>query len=353
VQQGEVLLSDGELRQAATDMQKAERNWADIKAQIAAQRTAVAEARKAYEEAVAAGKVAPDAASGAQIKTQADKLNEALATAKKFDDRFDLGILATERVKAISSLLVATSSGKVDAAAQADKNLSSALVVAATAPALVDSITALKAQAQAPPVAGLLIELRHQSLLIDHANKRLELMDRRVALAKAKYQALLAEARQWLEFKDALCNLAKPGAKGPECDTFVVSVNGNTITCTSEPTPGARTAIANCPYAKPWNAVLDTGSAEARRASDRAVAALVQAAAIRSQADEIDFRLIDVEHREALAANRMAIQAWNNLIAGPTDQLSAYYKSGLKPYEIGDLIVKALGLTAIAIGVAQ
>ena len=35
------------------------------------------------------------------------------------------------------------------------------------------------------------------------------------------------------------------------------------------------------------------------------------------------------------------------------DELDAYYKAGIKPAEIADLIVKALGFTAIAIGVAQ
>lgn len=347
-------LLKGELLQAANGLQAADRKAKQIKSEISVQKRAVAAARKAYEDAVAAGKVGADAVTGERIRAQAEKLNAALATAKSFDDRFDLGVLASERVQSISALLVATASGKVDEAAQADKNLSSALVVAASAPALVDSIESLKAKAQAPPVSGLLIELRHQLLLVDHANKRLELMDRRATLARAKYQALIAEAQQWLEFKDALCSLSNVGIQGRiVCDTIVVTAQGSNVQCTHRLANGAMTPIANCPYAKPWNAVLDSGPPEARRAVDRAVAALSRATAARSQADEIDFRLVDVEHREALAANRTAIQAWDNLIAGPTDQLSTYYKSGLKPYEIGDLIVKALGLTAIAIGVAQ
>lgn len=344
----------GELREAANGVQSAARKSKGIKSEISMQKLAVADARKAYEAAVAAGKAGVDAKTGAEIREKAERLNAALDTAKKFDERFDLGILAGERVQSISALLVATASGKVDAEAQADKNLSSALVVAASAPALVDSVQSLKAKAQAPPVSGLLIELRHQLLLVDHANKRLELMDRRTALAKVKFQALLTEAQQWLAFKDELCGLAKIGSQvAITCDTIVVTIQGNNVRCTHKVGTAAPTPIANCPYEKPWNAVLDGGTPPAKRAADSAVAALSRATAARSQADEIDFRLVDVEHREVLAANRAAIQAWDNLIAGPTDQLATYYKSGLKPYEIGDLIVKALGLTAIAIGVAQ
>jgi hypothetical protein len=37
----------------------------------------------------------------------------------------------------------------------------------------------------------------------------------------------------------------------------------------------------------------------------------------------------------------------------PIDQLSAYYQAGLKPEVIADLIVKALGFTAITAGVSS
>jgi hypothetical protein len=60
-----------------------------------------------------------------------------------------------------------------------------------------------------------------------------------------------------------------------------------------------------------------------------------------------------VLHRETLAARQSAIQGWDNLVAVPINQLDAYYQAGLKPAEIADLIVKALGFTAIAIGVSQ
>jgi len=40
-------------------------------------------------------------------------------------------------------------------------------------------------------------------------------------------------------------------------------------------------------------------------------------------------------------------------VSVPASELEGYYGGGIKPNELADLIVKALGFTAIAIGVAQ
>lgn len=68
---------------------------------------------------------------------------------------------------------------------------------------------------------------------------------------------------------------------------------------------------------------------------------------------EQSFREIDVRHRETLLARRSAIESWNSIVSIPLDQLDAYYSGGIKPAELADLIVKALGFTAIAVGVSQ
>ena len=43
----------------------------------------------------------------------------------------------------------------------------------------------------------------------------------------------------------------------------------------------------------------------------------------------------------------------NNLVEIPIAQLDAYFQAGIKANEIADLIVKALGLSAIVIGVTK
>jgi hypothetical protein len=60
-----------------------------------------------------------------------------------------------------------------------------------------------------------------------------------------------------------------------------------------------------------------------------------------------------VHHREALAGRETALRGWDNLVAVPIGQLDAYYQAGLKPAEVADLLIKALGFSAIAIGVAR
>ena len=66
-----------------------------------------------------------------------------------------------------------------------------------------------------------------------------------------------------------------------------------------------------------------------------------------------DFRLIDLQHRENLANREMALKAWNNLVSVPINEIDAYYKAGLKPEAIADVLVKALGFIAITVGVTQ
>ncbi len=51
------------------------------------------------------------------------------------------------------------------------------------------------------------------------------------------------------------------------------------------------------------------------------------------------------------AADEYGIRAWDALIATPINQLAAYHQAGIKPAELADLIVKAVGLGAIGIGV--
>ena len=92
---------------------------------------------------------------------------------------------------------------------------------------------------------------------------------------------------------------------------------------------------------------------EASRELYKAITAYLGTLAEQAKAVEKDFRLIDVNHRETLAGRRAALLGWDNLVGVPIDQLDAYYQSGLKPAELADLIIKAMGFTAIAIGVSQ
>jgi hypothetical protein len=92
---------------------------------------------------------------------------------------------------------------------------------------------------------------------------------------------------------------------------------------------------------------------DTKREIYKAVTSYLQAIALQAVPTEQRFREIDVRHRETLLAKESALEAWDNLVSLPLEQLDAFYQAGLKPNEVADLIVKALGFTAIAIGVAK
>jgi hypothetical protein len=112
--------------------------------------------------------------------------------------------------------------------------------------------------------------------------------------------------------------------------------------------------VATCALTQPWKTRLAAPAAgPIKRELAKAEMHYLHAVAAATPPLEQRFREIDVRHREALLAKQTALQAWDNLIGTPLVQIDNFYQTGLKPQELADLIVKALGFTAIAIGVAQ
>jgi hypothetical protein len=158
-----------------------------------------------------------------------------------------------------------------------------------------------------------------------------------------------------VRFTDALCSYAVVAVDpkqwpGQQCDGFSIKKDAqNQVVCSLGETP-----IAGCPLGRPWNqAIRNPVNPVATRELYKALAAYLQALAAQGLHNENTFRTIDVRHREALTAREAALRGWDNLVAVPIDQLDAYYQAGLKPGEIADLLVKALGFGAIAYGVSR
>jgi len=61
-----------------------------------------------------------------------------------------------------------------------------------------------------------------------------------------------------------------------------------------------------------------------------------------------EFGLTHLTYQEANDASESAALMWNSLIANPINQLAEYHSSGIKPEQVADLIIKALGAGAIA-----
>ena len=90
-------------------------------------------------------------------------------------------------------------------------------------------------------------------------------------------------------------------------------------------------------------------------AKERLQTALVRYAAsvvrARGVQEEADWRLIDIQYREGMDANKASIDQWNAIIAPSIDQISAFLASGLKAEEVAGLLVQLSTLSAIAVGV--
>ena len=188
-----------------------------------------------------------------------------------------------------------------------------------------------------------------------------------------KVQDLQAQGVLWRRYNDQLCKLAmaRAGRAMPSQACEVIRIAGpdpssGAYTCTLTFADGTKVPVDNCVVGTSWRTLFKaritparTGDAAdrletgARRALYEAAAAYLQLRLVAYQATEEEFRRIDVAQRRSLVIRQAALEQWKNLLAVPTAQLQAYYEGGVKPAEFADLVVKALGFTAIAIGVAK
>jgi hypothetical protein len=346
------LNANGKLKAAHDDWKKAQLALDKGLAEQEAANADVKKAKEAYDKKV---KEATDAAKkgqdlSAEIADKAKKLAGVVEDAKKLDK----GLESEPFIDALVDLLTATAGGDVD---PKNPELQGAVAVAKQIPSLAGDIVALEAKRAAPPVAGLLLELRHQTLQAEMTKQRAALARERVAILKEKRDIYLQAADRWLRFFDATCNYAVLGAgqmaPGDTCDSqFSVKAltdKAGTVECYY-----ADAKLPNCLLDQAWKDRLRANEKpEIKRQLYAAVAAYLQALTLQVRPLEQSFKEIDVRHRETLLSKKTAIDQWDNIVSVPLDQLEAYYKAGVKPAELADLIVKALGFTAIAIGVSK
>ena len=339
----------GDTRQAYNEWKTAEAKHKEILKSIDDARKALKEKRDAYNQALERLNEAKKSGDELeqQIRDEAALLLNDLESAKEVAKLIDPGIVAEERLNAIIVLLTAAAGEEINTS---EPDIKKAATIVKEIPSLAGDIQGLLEQAKAPSVNNLLIEMRHQVQQLEYAKQLQTLSQQRLDILRVKYDAFKEEARYWLAFGDAMCSYAVLSAgkafPGQRCDDFVISSDGTCKLGDEE--------ISNCALGEPWNTNIQAQSSKAAtRELYKALAAYLRALAVQSKPPQQDFRLIDVRHRETLAAKESAIRGWDNLVAVPIDQIYAYYQAGLKPAEIGDLLVKALGFTAVAIGLAQ
>jgi hypothetical protein len=360
----DAVASDGKIKSA-------ESQWKRAKSAAVFYRTAVEDAQKrvkvlkanhkaAVTKLKKAGKTAVEIRG--VIKKQAKELAGAVKKATELADAATKAlseaakkphqVLSSERISAIVTLLTAAAGEQTNV--KNDPKLAKAVLVVSGLSSLAGDISQLVAEAKAPSISNLLIELQHQVIQFEHAEAMDTLNKRRVEIHETKYKALREEAALLMLFRDSLCNFAVRSArkKHPRilCDSFVVSNNGKTCKWGTEPDEMTN----DCVFAKPWKEVLKRPpKGPEGRQTYRALAAYTRIFPVRATQIEQGTNLVDLKQRENLATRKMALKAWNNLAAVPIEQIDAYYQSGLKTEVIADLIVKALGFAAITAGVVQ
>jgi hypothetical protein len=342
------------------------RNEADTAAAaLAAKRTKAQKAkldldaaRKDYDKAVAERK-AP-AKPGDDISKQAKTIEGHLKTLEAASPEAAKKVHAS----AIADVLSAAAGGTVDTTDKS-KELASAIVIARRVPSLANTIAEIEKLRSAPTVSNLVLALNHEVLAAELDARLASLSEEEIRLLQEKVQMLESELALWRTANNQLCNLVllsaakdhpslpcgaiafKPPPVGPK----------DKVACTVTilDSPPREETVSDCILSRSWKNLFQDKSLTpgVRRALYEAAIAYLNARIAGNRVYEYDFKVLHQKHRSALAIRESALRQWNNVVSVPVEQLDAYYASGIKPAQLADFLVKALGLTAIAIGVAQ
>ncbi len=222
---------------------------------------------------------------------------------------------SSENKKAESEAKTATSEKNNDKE-MPKKSLSEALAVARTIRPLADQIGDIVQKANQPILSSLIIEKDLQKERLAYANRKINRREQRVDLLFEKFKTTILELKYNVEITQSQNDI---NAIYP---TYLDSTVQSILT-SKEPLAKRFVYSALFSYAKVY------GIARTKR-------------------DEIEYRLIDLDYKESLDASETAVKLWNSLIATPINRLAIYHGSGIKSTEVADLLVKALGLGAIA-----
>jgi hypothetical protein len=351
-------LGGGEVSRGYDEWRRAETALADQRARTQGLERSLKDATKEYEDAIKAQQAAATSENRERVEKAAAALRDALTQAGKASKLVGVPALSESRVQAIDTVLTALAGGQIDDKKVSEPDVQRAALVAGGVPSLVGEIDVLVKESRAPAVSPLVIEKQHQLLLRDDALRRVSFGVQRVAILETKYNALVAEARFLRAQRDSVCNALQPADRKTriKCDTLTASLEQDKWTCKYQLEKEVSGATSpDCGrLGLTWGKGLREGTSEEKRALWEAIAALGGRLAIaRPMQDEADFRLAHLSHMEVAASDEFAIRAWDGLITTPVNQLAVYHQTGIKPAELADLIIKAVGLGAIAIGVSR
>ncbi len=302
------------------------KRWRDEKAALATNLTAAKTAKSAYGAALkeyeAARKAADGDASGEAKKKLGENVEKVEKVRKALERLGDANVFGKaeaidEQIAKIDLILKAAATGPVDAATleKAGADMRAALILAGALPGVVGQLGTIAALADAPPVNALIFEKNRLLALKLGADRAVERSEARVDLHERRYEATVAE-------------LATLAAAHQQLG-WATAAKGGPISARD---------------------LLNAGPAteKARRLMVAAVATyLTTVSGPQRIAREVDYRLIDVTHAEALDKSETSLRLWQTSIQQPVTALAAYHQSGVRKEDVIE-ILKGLGLFTIA-----
>jgi hypothetical protein len=298
-------------------------DWQKGRARLQALELAHQQARARYEQALQAYESASTAVptEPGDFEQRVGALRALLEGAETSAEALGVESVAAARIKSLDVLLQAAAGDTVADRALADGEVRKAVMVVATSRALTDEARAFAAERRAPRVAALLIEKQRQEALRGAAARRVERAKRRVELQRERLEALALEV-----YLLQRARVAAAAARG--------------------------LAPADDPLGKPLGTALSSGEGTVRRLMYQTLFHYVDSiVTARRRQEEADYRLIALDHEEAVDASETAIALWNGLITTPVNQLAAYHGSGVKAEQLAALIVQLVTLGSIGVGV--
>lgn len=295
--------------------------------------TAYNNALKAYNDALIKAEMDASKVAKEAITNNVEKLQTALDTLAKAG-ALGKHAAAESQIKKIDLILDVLAKGRLDeeklkcSDIKSDKekkkclNTKQALTMVAQLPSIAGRLTTIEALTQLPPINALLFEKERLMALKKDAENQIGRTNSRIALLQQQREAASDEIDSLMKSMQHLdwARKANGNSEIKLSDLYQKSINESAR---------RHMVIATTRY-------LNTFIGPQRLMH------------------EIDYRLIDIEHAQALDASETALRLWEVAIKQPITVLAAYHGSGIKREELAKLIIEALkaaGLFAIAGGV--
>lgn len=281
-------------------------------ADAASLKAGAAQAKRAYDAAVKAGKRDELREAEERLASLLGEADKPIEAATALDEQFrDLALAPTiakleARRESIGRIVDALLSKGGDASGTPPGELQSELAVAKAAGAMQGYITA----ARYPEVSVLLLESESLRLRLEAARLRLANAEARLELLRGRRDALIAEVRALNQARMTLDLLTKDGC---------------------------RTGALTDDFRK--------GNAKCRELTARALLHFANSWTLgRVAQEEADYRLIAARHSAVVDASENALAQWETLIGVPVSQLVAFHGSGIRAQDIAQFLY-ALGIT--------